>query len=85
VRCRREIGVDILIWGSDFAHATGDWPHSQDVIEQSFAGVSDDERRKLLLGNAMSFFHLDANADLDKQGKAMQGMSIEKFDARLSG
>ena len=85
VKCRHEIGVEILIWGSDFAHATGDWPNSQRLIDETFVGVAATERKKMVLDNAIQYFHLDANADLDRDGKAMQGMSIEKFDARLSG
>ncbi|HEX9453877.1 MAG TPA: amidohydrolase family protein, partial [Candidatus Binatia bacterium] len=71
-----EIGVDILIWGSDFAHATGDWPHSQQLIEQTFAGVSPEERRKMLADNVIRFFHLDAALDLDKSGKALDGKAV---------
>ena len=85
VRCRHEIGVDILLWGSDFAHATGDWPNSQRLLDETCAGVPAAERRKLVLDNAIDYFHLDGKVDLDKYGQAMQGMSIEKFAERLSG
>lgn len=85
VKCRGEIGVDILLWGSDFAHATGDWPNSQRLIDETFAGVAAAERAKMVRDNCIDYFHLDAKVDLDKYGQAMQGMSIEKFDARLSG
>ncbi len=60
VKCRNEIGVDILLWGSDFAHATGDWPHSAELIDATFVGVTGEERYKMLAGNAIKFFHLDA-------------------------
>lgn len=59
VRLRHDIGVKALLWGSDFAHATGDWPHSRDVIEQTFVGVPADERYLMLAGNAVEFFQLD--------------------------
>ncbi len=72
VACRHEIGVDILVWGSDFAHATGDWPHSQDLIEDMFQGVDEDDRRKMVAENAIRFFGLDAEADLDRFGKALE-------------
>jgi predicted TIM-barrel fold metal-dependent hydrolase len=60
VRLRHDVGVNQLLWGSDFAHASGDWPHSRKVIDECFAGVSDDERYRMLAGNAVEFFHLDA-------------------------
>jgi predicted TIM-barrel fold metal-dependent hydrolase len=76
VKCRHDIGVGILLWGSDFAHATGDWPNSQKVINDTFGGVTKDERHKMLAGNAIRFFHLDAAADLDAYGRATQAQVV---------
>ena len=76
VKCRHDIGVDILLWGSDFAHATGDWPNSQKVINDTFVGVTDEERYTMLAGNAIRFFHLDAAADLDAYGQATQAQVV---------
>ncbi|MGH7931171.1 MAG: amidohydrolase family protein [Candidatus Binatia bacterium] len=78
VKCRHEIGVDIMIWGSDFAHATGDWPNSQEIINQTFLGVSEPERSKMVAGNIIEFFHLDAAADLERYGQAIQAQAEEK-------
>ena len=64
VKCLHEIGVDTLLWGSDFAHATGNWPHSMDIVNGTFVGVTEEERYKMLAGNTIRFFHLDAAADL---------------------
>ncbi len=61
VSMRHAIGVDSLIWGSDFAHATGDWPESLKTVNETFVGVPEDERYKMLAGNAVAFFHLDAD------------------------
>ncbi len=58
VRLRGEIGVDRIMWGNDFPHSAGDWPHSRRVIGEMFAGVAEDERRKMLGGNAARFFRL---------------------------
>jgi predicted TIM-barrel fold metal-dependent hydrolase len=58
IRMRYEIGVDKILWGNDFPHSAGDWPNSHRVIEDSFSGVAEDERRKILRGNAIEFFHL---------------------------
>jgi predicted TIM-barrel fold metal-dependent hydrolase len=58
VRLRHDIGVKALLWGSDFAHATGDWPESRRVIDETFVGVPADERYAMLAGNAIKFFHL---------------------------
>jgi predicted TIM-barrel fold metal-dependent hydrolase len=62
VRNRHEIGVDRMMWASDFPHGAGDWPHSRDVIEEMFAGVPAGERYQIVAGNAIEFFHLDNEA-----------------------
>jgi hypothetical protein len=49
------------MWESDFPHSPTDWPHSQNTIEKNFAGVPADERALMLAGNAVNFFHLDAD------------------------
>jgi predicted TIM-barrel fold metal-dependent hydrolase len=59
VALRHEVGVQNLIWGTDFPHQQGDWPNSRAVIEESFANVPDDERYAMLAGNAIDFFHLE--------------------------
>lgn len=58
VEMRHRIGINRVLWGNDFPHSAGDWPHSQRVIEEIFAGVPEAERRQMVAGNAMEFFHL---------------------------
>jgi predicted TIM-barrel fold metal-dependent hydrolase len=60
VRMRHETGIGALMWGSDFAHAASNWPHSRELIDDTFAGVPEDERYQMLAGNAIAFFGLDA-------------------------
>lgn len=60
VRYRHEAGVGNVMWGSDFPHSAGNWPHSVEVLDEMFAGVPDDERYRMTVGNAIDFFHLDA-------------------------
>ena len=45
-------GADGLLWGSDYPHDEGTFPHSQEVIERTFAGVSESDKRKIVCGNA---------------------------------
>ncbi len=58
VELRHWMGVDNLIWGSDFPHQESEYPHSLSVIEQNFRNVPDGERYKMVCGNVMEFFHL---------------------------
>ncbi len=59
IELRHKIGVDRLMWGSDFPHQESDWPDSVGVIERNFAGVPQEEKQKMVCGNAVEFFHLD--------------------------
>ncbi|HEY6197730.1 MAG TPA: amidohydrolase family protein [Candidatus Binatia bacterium] len=58
VELRHKVNVDRLIWGSDFPHQESDWPDSLGVIERNFAGVPEDEKYKMVCGNAVEFFRL---------------------------
>jgi predicted TIM-barrel fold metal-dependent hydrolase len=60
VRLRHEIGIDKVLWSTDFPHDPSDWPHTQDTIAKNFVGVPDDEKQQILAGNAIRFFKLDA-------------------------
>jgi predicted TIM-barrel fold metal-dependent hydrolase len=58
MRLRYDIGVDKIMWGNDFPHSAGDWPNSRRVIDDLFSGVPPDEKQKMLVDNAVNFFHL---------------------------
>lgn len=58
---RHAVGVEQIMWESDFPHSPTDWPYSLKTIEKNFAGVPADERQLMLTGNAVRFFHLDGD------------------------
>jgi predicted TIM-barrel fold metal-dependent hydrolase len=62
VKNRHEVGLDRLLWSSDFPHGGSDWPHSREAIERQFAGVPDDERYPILAGNALRLYGVRAGA-----------------------
>lgn len=59
VKLRHEVGVDHIIWGSDFPHEVTRWPESQKMLSEQLAGVPEDEKRKMLSENLVQYFHLD--------------------------
>ncbi len=59
VEMRHRVGVEHVMWGSDFPHSAGNWPHSRKLIEEMFAGVPEEERHRMLVGNSVEFFHLE--------------------------
>ncbi|MGH7985555.1 MAG: amidohydrolase family protein [Candidatus Binataceae bacterium] len=55
---REFIGVGNLMWASDFPHSDSTWPRSREVIERDFAGVPEDEVRKIVANNAAAVYGL---------------------------
>jgi predicted TIM-barrel fold metal-dependent hydrolase len=58
IEMRDYIGVDRILWESDFPHITSTYPHSWDAVEHSLAGVSPADREKILYGNAARLYRL---------------------------
>lgn len=53
---RHRIGVERILWSSDYPHISSDWPHSWRTIEAAFAEVPEDEKALILAGNAMRLY-----------------------------
>ncbi len=51
--------TDNFMWGNDYPHHEGTWPHSAEAIERTMSGLSDDARAKVLGLNAARFFKFD--------------------------
>jgi predicted TIM-barrel fold metal-dependent hydrolase len=58
IKFRHQIGVENLMWGSDVPHNEGTWPHTREVTERVFAGVSDAERSAITRENFTSLFRI---------------------------
>jgi predicted TIM-barrel fold metal-dependent hydrolase len=58
VRNRHQVGVDHIMWSSDYPHTQSSWPHSQEVIARDFADVPEDEKRKIIRENAARLYAL---------------------------
>lgn len=58
VEMRHHMGVDHLIWASDFPHQESNWPESRKVLDRNFEGVPSDEVFQMVVGNVVEFFHL---------------------------
>jgi predicted TIM-barrel fold metal-dependent hydrolase len=54
------IGIDNVMWSSDYPHPTGLWPNSQRYIRESMqtAGLNEAEQRKVLVDTARKVFNL---------------------------
>jgi predicted TIM-barrel fold metal-dependent hydrolase len=56
IACRHLIGLDRIMWSSDFPHGDSTWPDSRQVIEDQLAGVPEDEQRAILHDNAARMY-----------------------------
>jgi predicted TIM-barrel fold metal-dependent hydrolase len=53
---RHIVGLTQMLWSNDLFHAVCEWPHDWDSIGDQFAGVPDDDRHKILAGNAIAVY-----------------------------
>jgi predicted TIM-barrel fold metal-dependent hydrolase len=58
---RHEIGIGAFLWGNDFPHPEGTWPHTRQSIRDSFFDVPEDEARQMLGGNAAALYRFDVD------------------------
>ena len=61
---RYYIGLDNIMWGSDFPHNVNTYPYSRAALDEMFHGVSEEERHKVLVLNPCEWFGLDPNAEI---------------------
>ena len=58
VRERHVLGVDNLMWSSDYPHGESTFPDSRAFVARQFAGVPDDETRRMVCENARRLYRL---------------------------
>jgi len=66
---RDEIGVERILWGTDYPHYEGTYPDTRPAIRHSFHDIEEADARKMLGENAAALygFDLDALAPLVKR------------------
>ena len=58
-RDRHRIGLDKLMWGSDYPHLEGTWPNTMDSLRATFGDYPEGEIRALLGTNAAEVYGFD--------------------------
>ena len=58
-KMRHEIGVDKLMWGSDYPHLEGTWPNTMKSLNETFGDYPEDEIRAILGLNAAKVYGFD--------------------------
>ena len=62
IRRRHRNGIDALMWGTDYPHPEGSWPHTAERLGTDFQQVSSEDTRLLLGLNAVRCYDLDLDA-----------------------
>jgi len=57
-RVRDMLGVENLMWSTDFPHPVTSWPNSRRLVDEQFASIPDDERELIVCGNAARVWNL---------------------------
>jgi len=58
VASREFIGVENIMWSSDYPHTVSTWPHSREVVERDFKGVPEGEKRLIVRDNVARLYGL---------------------------
>jgi uncharacterized protein len=58
VESRHYLGVDNILWCTNFPQATSTWPTTRDYLARNFQDVSADERDRILWSNAARLYKL---------------------------
>ena len=75
---RAEIGIDRLMWGSDYPHLEGAAPVHRLVLRQVFGGLPEEDLRRILGLNAIDVFGFDRallEAVADRVGPTVADLS----------
>jgi hypothetical protein len=72
---RHQLGVDRLMWGADYPHHEGCFPHTTLALRLLFNDIPEDEVRQMTSLNAAKVYGLDLNklqAVADKIGPTVK-------------
>ena len=58
IKDRTLIGVDNLMWGSDYPHTESTYPRSVETVDRILEGVPEEEQRKIVRDNAARVYGL---------------------------
>jgi len=59
IRLRDAIGVDNMMWGSDYPHSESTFPQSRKILAEILAGVPTDEQAKIVGSNTARVYRFD--------------------------
>lgn len=77
---RESIGLDQMMWGSDYPHPEGTWPQTSEQLFGTFHDLPEDDIAAMLGENAIRFY----NFDRDALAKVAERIGPKKADLQSS-
>ncbi|MCY4426105.1 MAG: amidohydrolase family protein [Halieaceae bacterium] len=59
---RHQIGIDRVMWGTDYPHPEGSWPKTREKLLTFMKGLPEDELTAMFAGNALNCYDVDVDA-----------------------
>jgi predicted TIM-barrel fold metal-dependent hydrolase len=79
---RHVVGIDKIMWGSDYPHKESSYPFSRAALRRTFAGIDAAEVQQMLGGNAAELYGFDMGRLAEVAARA--GPTHEEIDRVLS-
>ena len=64
IEMRPHVGVDHILFDTDFPHIECEWPNTKPIVEEIYADVPADQKYKMWVGNTVDFFKLEQTANI---------------------
>ncbi len=74
---RHRIGLEKILWGSDYPHLEGTWPNTRDYMRETFADYPEKEIRAILGESALAAYDFDPQ--LVRAAAARAGLSMAEI------
>jgi predicted TIM-barrel fold metal-dependent hydrolase len=55
---RHKVGIENILWSTDFPHPATTWPNSREIVDRQFAEIPDAERELITAGNSARIYGL---------------------------
>jgi predicted TIM-barrel fold metal-dependent hydrolase len=58
LQLRHLVGIENILWSTDFPHPATTWPNSREIVDKQFADIPDEERELITCANAARIYNL---------------------------
>jgi predicted TIM-barrel fold metal-dependent hydrolase len=83
---RADIGLDKLMWGADYPHYEGTWPHSAVWLDSTFGGLPANDVKQILAENPARVYGFDLDSlrpFADRCGPSVEELEASNATQRL--